>query len=401
VRILIVSDELPYPLISGDRIRVYNLVRRIAEVHQVWLAILLKTPGEAGAVAHLQEFCEGVETATYKHRDSLAHVPGLLQYAFRGMPLEFKFSYSEELASKILDLTSTVNFDVIQIEHSYMTPYLDVLPVNGQSKCVLDIHNVASQQYERMFRVERGLTRKIRYWLYSRTMRRWEPRYAERVDRCLTMSEADRHLLIRANPRVRADVIPNGVDTHVHQPLPQEWISPPALIFVGTMNYVANSDAAIYFCQEILPNIRQMIGEVEMWIVGSKPPPELRQLDGNGVNVTGQVDDVMPYYSRSAVCVIPLRAGGGTRLKILEAMALGRPVVSTSIGCEGLDVVAGEHLLIADTAKEFAKKTVRLLTDRTLHRNITKNARQLVKTQYDWDAIAGQLMKVYREIQND
>jgi len=228
-------------------------------------------------------------------------------------------------------------------------------------------------------------------------MRRWEPCYAERFGRCITVSEADRRLLRTVNPRLQVDVVANGVDTKVYQPLPQEGTS-PSLLFIGKMSYRPNGDAVLYFCREILPRIRRMIGEVEMWIVGKDPLPEVRQLNGDGVYVTGRVDDVVPYYSRSTACVVPLRAGGGTRLKILEAMALGRPVVSTSVGAEGLDVVDGEHLLIADSPEQFAEKTVRLLTDRALYQRITTNARQLVVTRYDWDAIAGQLMQIYAEM---
>jgi len=135
-----------------------------------------------------------------------------------------------------------------------------------------------------------------------------------------------------------------------------------------------------------------------MWIVGINPSTEVRDLDGNGIHVTGRVEDVRPYYRRSTVCVVPLRAGGGTRLKILEAMALGRPVVSTSIGCEGLDVVDGEHLFIADRPEEFADRTIRLLTDEALRRSITSRARAMVVSRYDWDIIAKQLMQVYTDV---
>jgi glycosyltransferase involved in cell wall biosynthesis len=164
------------------------------------------------------------------------------------------------------------------------------------------------------------------------------------------------------------------------------------------MNYVANFDAVLYFCSEILPRIRRVVSEVEVWVVGADPPPEVRRLSGDGVHVTGRVDDVVPYYRRSSVCVVPLRAGGGTRLKILEAMALGRPVVSTTIGCEGLDVVDGEHLLIADSPEQFADKTVRLLTDRASYQRITTKARQLVVDRYDWDVVARQLLEIYSEM---
>ena len=141
-----------------------------------------------------------------------------------------------------------------------------------------------------------------------------------------------------------------------------------------------------------------MLDEVQVWIVGVDPPQEVFRLTGNGVHVTGRVEDVIPYYSRSTVSIVPLRAGGGTRLKILEAMALGRPVVSTSIGCEGLDVVDGQHLLIADDPQQFADKTVRLLTDSTLYKRIAAEAREFVVTRHDRDVIAGQLLDVYTKV---
>lgn len=397
VRILIITDSIPYPTVSGDRVRTYNLLRRIARQHQVWLAALLDTPEEAEGVSHMQEFCHRVEVANLRRRHPLMHLPGLFRFALAGRPLELKFQHSEELVHKIRHLVSTVDFDLVHIEPSEMALYLEALPPDAHYKCVLSFHNIASDQYTRLFHVEKRLVGKMRAWLHSRMMRQWEPRYAERFDRCITVSEADRRLLTTANPRLQVDVIPNGVDTRMYQPLPQESTS-PTLLFVGKMSYWACADAVLYLCREILPHIRRMIGEVEMWIVGADPPPEVIRLGGDGVHVAGRVDDVVPYYSRSTVCVVPLRAGGGTRLKTLEAMALGRPVVSTTIGCEGLGVVDGEHLLIADSPEEFAERTVRLLKDRALCQRITTSARWLVVTHYDWDVIVKQLMETYAEV---
>jgi glycosyltransferase involved in cell wall biosynthesis len=203
---------------------------------------------------------------------------------------------------------------------------------------------------------------------------------------------------MKVNPRLQVDVIPNGVDTEKYQPLPPPENVSPSLMFVGSMDYPPCVDAVLYFCSDILPLIRQAINPLELWIVGRDPHPEVLKLNGSGVHVTGRVEDVVPYYQQSTVCVIPLRAGGGTRLKILEAMALGRPVVSTTIGCEGLDVVDGEHLLIADTPEQFAEKTVRLLDDRHLSQYICANARKLVEARYGWDQIAERLMDVYEEM---
>lgn len=394
MRILIIADYLPYPLIGGDRIRIYNLIRRVASRHEVSLAASFVTADDAEGVSHLRQFCARVETAGFERRSRLARVPGLLRYALAGKPPELNLLHSEELRGKIRQLMTEMDFDIVQIEHARMSLYLEALPRNRSYKSILMFHNFTFQQYGRISQIEPRWGRKLRALLNSVAMRRWEPRYAERFDRCTTVSEADKRLLKKANPCLRVDVIPNGVDIQKYQPLPRESVS-PSLLFIGNMEYPPCVDAVLYFWREIFPLIRRTIGAAEFWIAGRSPRPEILRLNGDGVHVTGRVDDVVPYYRQSAVCVVPLRAGGGTRLKILEAMALGRPVVSTTIGCEGLDVVDGEHLLIADTPKQFAEKTLRLLTDRQLYQFISAKGRQLVETRYDWDEIAGRLMEVY------
>ena len=399
MRILWIADYLPYPLVSGDRIRIYNLLRRVASRHELSLAAFLEKPEDAEGIHHLQEFCARVETVNFQQRSHLAKAAGMLRFALEGKPPELKLLYSEELVSKIRQLVSTMDFDIVQIEHSRMGLYLETLPRKSDYKSILMFHNITSQQYGRVSQVEQSWGRKLRSWVNSVTMGYWEPRYAENFDRCITVSEADRQLLLKANPRLQVDVISNGVDIEKYQPLPlpQENTS-PSLLFIGNMGYPPCVDAALYFCREIFPSIRRRIAAAELWIVGRDPRPEVLQLNGDGVHVTGQVEDVIPYYRQSTVCVVPLRAGGGTRLKILEAMALGRPVVSTTIGCEGLDVVDGQHLLIADNTDQFTEKTERLLTDRQLYKSISDNGRRLVEATYGWDKIADRLMEVYTKM---
>lgn len=396
MRILFILDKLPFPANTGDRLRIYNLVRRVAERHDVWLAVLADAPEDTSGLAHLAQFCRGIEVAYRSHQSPWAHVPGVVAYALRGRPLELKFNYSTELMGKIGRLSARVNFDIVQIEHSYMALYAEAFADRPNTKRILDFHNVELSQSDRIARVEPRLEAKARAWLHGRMMRRWEPSYAEHFDRCLTCSAVDRDLLLSANPRLRVSVAPNGVDAGAYQPLAQNSAG-CSLIFVGTMSYAPSVDAMQYFCGEVLPRIRRQ-QDVDVWIVGKDPAPEVKKLAGNGVIVTGGVPDVVPYYRRCSVAVAPLRAGSGTRLKILEAMALGRPVVSTSIGCEGLDVVDGRDLLIADDATDFAAKTVRLLRDETLARDLASNGRRLVADRYDWGVVAGQLLDVYESL---
>jgi glycosyltransferase involved in cell wall biosynthesis len=287
-----------------------------------------------------------------------------------------------------------VAFDVVDIVDSHMGLYLEALPPELRRRSVLTFIDVVSRKYDRIARVEPKRLRKWRSWIYSRMMRSWEPSYAGRFARCIAVSESDRHLLLSSNPHLQVDVVPNGIDTTEFQPLPYTKAK-PALLFVGNMGYRPNIDAMVFFCSEVYPYLEGQTPGLELWITGLHPPQEVQALARDGVHVTGTVDDVRPFYERSTVCIVPLRAGGGTRLKILEAMALGRPVVSTSIGCEGLEVVDGQHLFIADTAEAFADRTLRLLSDSELRQRIIEQARELAVAHYDWDVITRHLMQTY------
>jgi glycosyltransferase involved in cell wall biosynthesis len=387
-------------MVSGSQLRLYNLLRGIAEQHEVWLVSFLDRPEEIEGVPRMEEFCHRVETVKLNHRPKPAYLPGLLRYAVMGRPPELVVYHSDDLAHRIHRLVSSVHFDLVQIEGSSMALYLEALPSRLRAKSLLTFIDVQFERGKRISQIEKKPSKKLRAWLHSWIMRRWEPYYAQRFGRCITLSEVDRRLLITANPRLRVSVVPIGVDTRAYRPLPLNGVQ-PSLLFVGTMNYTPNADAVTHFCHEILPLIWRRIGDVEMWIVGADPGPEITALNGKGVHVTGRVTDVVPYYSRSTVCVVPLRAGGGARIKILEAMALGRPVVSTTIGCEGLDVVDGEHLLVADNPERFSEEALRLFTDHVLYERITASARQLVVTRYDWELVAGQLMQVYADLSSE
>jgi sugar transferase (PEP-CTERM/EpsH1 system associated) len=398
MRILMIANYLPYPQVTGGRIRIYNLLRRVASRHEVSLATLLQSPEDAEGIPHLQQFCARVETAMMDRRSRLAKAPGMVRYALEGKPPELRLLHSEELVGKIGQLFSRNDFEIVQIE-SHMALYLAALPQTKSYKSIQMFQNVASQQLARIWHVERRGDRKLRTWMNGVVLGRWEARYAENFNRCTTVSHVDQQILMKANPRLQVDVIPNGVDTQQYQPLPPPpQNESPSLMFVGSMGYAPCIDAVLYLCHDILPLIRQSINPVDLRIVGSDPSPEVLKLAGSRVHVTGRVEDVVPYYQESTICVVPLRAGGGTRLKILEAMALGRPVVSTSIGCEGLDVVDGEHLLIADTPERFAEHTVRLLRDRQFAQHLCASARRLVEARYGWDKIAERLMDVYEEM---
>lgn len=397
MQILLITNNVPYPPNSGFPLRVYNLLYRIAEKHKVWLVTFSEGEEDVADLDHLRKICCGVETVVFQNAGALARPLQAVDYVRRGIPPTLRIYESAGMVEKIKQLTCEVDFDIVQIEDSHMSAYLDFLPDSMTPRTVLTFHDVNFDKFERISRLEPKRTRKIRSWLHSRLMRRWEPYHSEKFGHCVAMSNSDRNLLKAVNPKLKIDVIPNGVDTKLYPqlPFPENVFR---ILFVGNMAYRPNIDAVTFFCESIYPRIKAEFPKIEFWIVGKDPSPEVLCLKGNGIKVTGQVDDLIPYYKDSAVCVAPLRAGGGTRLKILEAMALGRPVVTTSVGCEGLEVKHGTDLFIADQPDQFADYTLQLLKDKQKWLEMTKNARQLAVNFYDWDVIAQAHLNLYEKI---
>ena len=400
MRILVIANVAPLPAYSGFRLRMLHLLRRTAERHEVVLACHVWDETEEEGARALG--AEGILTVTARlSRRPLARlVPGLLRNALSGRPPELALWWCPELAEKIRGLLREKPFDLIQIEETTLAPYLDVVRAETDAPCVLTLHNVAFDQTRRIADITpAGL---LRVWLRVNAgwLRRYEPRVACRFDCIVAVSESDRALLLQIAPELRIEVVPNGVDTKAFTPLAPA-AGPPVLLFVGHMGYAPCEDAAERLVREVLPRVRARVPGAEAWIVGQEPTPRVRALEGRGVVVTGEVPDVRPFYERAAVCVVPLRAGGGSRLKILEAMALGRPVVSTRLGAEGLALKDGEHLLLGDEPATLAAAVLQLLSDPVRASHLVAAARRFVEAKHDWDLLAARQLAIYGELVRD
>jgi glycosyltransferase involved in cell wall biosynthesis len=398
MKILIISPFLPYPIDDGDKIRLYNLLKRLAKDHEISLISFINLNSERSSVNELKKYCSRVETVLRENRSRLNKLLMFFPCLFSRVPAESKLAFENKMVDIIRRIVGTNNFDIIQIEHPFMAPYIKFVPKSYNTKTIIVVHNIGFIQYRRMFMTERKLISKIRMFANWVTMKKWEVKEIEKFDKCITVSTLNMEILNSLNSKIDISVIENGVDIDLYKPLPIN-VDLNRLLIVGSMDYEANHDAALYFYDKIFPLIRKQIPNSELFIVGRRPFQKVKDLaEDQKVVVTGYVNEVLPFYQCCDVTVVPLRAGGGTRLKILESMALGRPVVSTSIGCEGLDVVDGEHLLVADSPKLFSEHVVRLLSDRKLYEHIRTNARQLVVSRYDWDVITKQLHDVYNEV---
>jgi sugar transferase (PEP-CTERM/EpsH1 system associated) len=290
-------------------------------------------------------------------------------------------------------LLADKSFDVLVCD--FLPPAVN-LPRRLPCPSVLFTHNVESEIWRRHAETRTNPVARALYEQQYARMLRFERRALAKFDRVLVVSAADRDTFARIYPgaiRDVAAVIPTGVDSEFFSPSPTPS-APDArsIVFTGSMDWLPNEDAMLFFCRDVLPAIRAAEPAASLTIVGRAPTPAVRQLASQqGVAVTGRVDDVRPYLDAAAAFVVPLRVGGGTRLKIFEAMSMGKAVVSTTIGAEGLDVTPGSHLLVADEPGAFAQAVVSVLRDVPLRRHLEQAGRSLVVQQYDWSAVAGSL----------
>ena len=398
MNILFITPYPPCPPVTGYQIRIYNLIKRLARHHRIWLLTFddygFVTPD---TLRDMQTLCAEVIIARRDQRPFLRRLGGVLSYPRTGTPWQIRHWESAHARQLIQELCRKIRFDVVHIEDSPTARYWEYIPHPETYGVFITLQDVVFDKFRRMVRTERGLRAKARRWLYARTMAAWEPRYMERFDRCLVMSQRDGRLLQAHNARLHIEVVPNGVDTQLLTLLPDQ-AAIPRLLFMGILAGGTNVDAVLYFHRQVLPLIQKKIPQVDLWIAGHKPCPEILQLAGERVRIIANPDSVVPCYAACTVAVVPLRAGGGTKLKILEAMALGRPVITTTIGAEGIDAVAGQSILIADDPAAMAAQTVNILTDADRRRQIALAGRRLVERHYDWTGIADHLMEIYAAV---
>ena len=398
MKILIVDQFLPYPPADGGALRVFNLLKQVSQYHEVSFLTLVNGSEEDRVNAdYLRQYCR-VELVVRQFPSIQEHRRRQVRAILRREPMRNLIEYSEELAVKIRSLTERENFDIIDIQRPISAPYIHAISLTKRCRKILTMYDVPYVQYHRIMSSERNWNVKRRVfmkdWLFSKQA---IVRYGRLFDKCVLVSQSDRDILKKAAPDLDIAVIPNGVDVGGYSLLAESSSPIPTLLFVGKMNYAPNVDGALFFCEEILPLIKQQVSDIRMLIVGQQPKSSIKALVSENVIVTGFVESVIPYYQQAIVSVVPLRSGGGTRLKILESMALGRPVVSTTLGCEGLRVTHEENILIADTPEEFARQTIRLLRDDQLRQCLIQNGRRLVESTYDWEAIAQQMLQIYDE----
>jgi len=393
MRILWLNAGLLLPLDKGGKLRTWHLMRHLAQRHQITYLSFADSDASEEHTAGMREVCEQLEVVP-RHgarKRSLRFYAGATASIFDPLPYAAGKYRSRRYAETLRRLLATNVFDLIVCD--FLVPAVN-MPRELPCPAVLFTHNVESEIWRRHYEQHSDPLRRALFRQQWRRMLRFEAATLRRFDLVLAVSDTDRETLQRLYSRdLRGPIVTvaTGVDTSFFAPRTDTDV-PHHLVFTGSMDWIPNEDAMKYFCHEVLPRVRAQEPDVTLSIVGRDPTPGVRRLaDIAGVEVTGRVADVRDHLARAAVYVVPIRIGGGTRLKIFEAMAMGKAVVSTSIGAEGLPVTHGRDIMIANNPEHFAWSIVMLLRKRDRREALQAAARDLVAAHYDWAAIAGQL----------
>ena len=393
MRLLWVKSGSLVPLDTGGKIRSFNLLKELARRHEVTLfTFYAEQPDDTHA--DLTRYFQHVIALPFPIPDA-GSAGDYFNYAknlFSTRPYSMSKYCKPWVAAKLREHLRDHTYDVIVCDFLLTAA---VIPWDVPAPVVLFTHNVEAVIWRRHFEVSRNPIWKAVSWREWYLIDQFERRMLARADSVLTVSENDKRIFSRFINPAKITVVQTGVDLDYFHPS-AEPEQAQRLVFTGSMDWMANEDGIFYFVEEIFPLVRCEISNAELWVVGRKPSDKLKALatSSSGVRVTGTVDDIRPYVWQSAVYVVPLRIGGGTRIKIFEALGMGKTVVSTTIGAEGLPVTHGEHLILADTPADFARESVRLLRDPTARARLGSNARRLLEQHYGWAAVAEDFSRV-------
>ena len=390
MKILWLNAGLLLPLDKGGKLRTWHLMRHLAQQHEITY-VSFSEPDQ------LQEHCDGMsevcaQLVTVPRIDpakgTAAFYLDAARHVLQPLPYAVGKYRSEEYAATVRRLLATGGYDVVVAD--FLPPVAN-LPKTLRLPSVLFTHNVEAEIWRRHTEnATNAFTRALLKQQWTR-MLRFEREALARFDLVLAVSDADGQTFDRLYPgalRRPIHVIQTGVDTAYFTPMPGHERR-AHLVFTGSMDWLPNEDGMLYFVREILPRIREVEAGVTVSIIGRSPTPAVKKLaETAGVEVTGRVDDVRPHVAAGSVYVVPLRIGGGTRLKIFEAMSMAKAVVSTTVGAEGLPVTSGKDVVIADDPAQFAQAVIHLIRDTPHRRRIESAARRLVVDHYDWAAVA-------------
>ena len=383
MKILIITPRIPYPPFRGDKLKIFNLSKQLSKNNSVAILTFLRRKNQNEDIKIFKEL--GIEIITVKFSvfNSMLKVIGNL---FSSLPFQAAFYSSGKMTSKLDELKEN-NYDVIYYHLVRTAQYYKPGSNNKNNLNILDFTDAVSLYLKRFTEIEKNPLKKLFIKIEQKRMEKYE-KIAEKFDTLFICSEVDKNHLINNGINTKIEILQNGVDTSNFKYEEIDY-DKNKIIFTGNMPYFANYDAAIYFAEKIFPKILSKKENAKFYIVGQKPPRKIRNYSSDKIIVTGYVEDIRKEYLTSCVNVAPMRFGAGTLNKIIESIALGVPVVATSLAVQGLPKEINDYIFIADDSDSFAEKVVSILVDPESAREKVQEGRNLIKNMLSWKNVAG------------
>ena len=391
MKILFLANRVPYPPYRGDKLKIFNLARRLHKDHELHLLTFAQTPEDLSYKQDLEKIFKQVHFIYLpKWRSALQCLTGV----WDDKPLQVLYFKSGEMQRTLDGFIASQQYDAIHVQHLRMSPYLKDRKDLAR---ILDLPDAFSLYWERRSTVKRGLLTTIFEHFEQKRVLRYEQVLKE-FDMSLVCSSEDLEYLRNKHHATNLNLLPNGVDLETFKACDHDYAHRHTLLFTGNMDYAPNVDAVGYFVKQILPKINATYPDVKFIIAGQRPVPAVMELAGENVEVTGFIKDLAITYNSASVVVAPLRFGAGTQNKVLEAMAMGIPVVCSHIGFKGLGIESGEGAIMQTDPDAFAQSVIDLLASEDARRMVGQKGKQVIETRFDWNIIAKTLEGYFEEV---
>lgn len=391
MKILFLANRIPYPPYRGDKLKIFNLAKRLAGKHELYLLTFTQSPEEVQYKTKLEEYFKEVRLV---HLPKWKSAVNCLAGAWDDKPIQVLYFQSSEMRQQLAELMGRHKFDAVHVQHLRMSPYLSQ---NKTIPRILDLPDAFSLYWERRKLIKRGLATRIFESIEQKRVLKYESVLND-YDLNLVCSQEDLEYLKQAHPEANLKLLPNGVDLTTFAAKDHDYEHNDIILFTGNMDYAPNVDAVVYFTEQVLPIIRKKFPKVQFVIAGQRPVAKVTELAGEHVTVTGFIKDLAATYNTASVVVAPLRFGAGTQNKVLEAMAMGVPVVCSHIGFKGLGIESGEGAIMQREPEAFANSVIELLNSAKMRKSVGTKGIAVIRQKFDWDAIAGTLEGYFKEI---
>ncbi|MCG3121017.1 MAG: hypothetical protein ALAOOOJD_03951 [bacterium] len=398
MNILFLSTENPYPPDHGHHLRTYHVLRHLAKMNRIFFVGFSQNQNDLKYKAHLESFCASVDIFPIPGRaQKLQYILSALRNLFSAWPFSVHRYFRRMAAQRISEIAKDEKIDVVHFDMIHLAPYLEMV---GNAPAVAVNHNVESLRLLRLAGVQKHLWKRLFLLLQYQKMRNFEQRMCGKFQRLITVSETDADIFKTVCQLQEISVIPNGVDADFFKPSCTSLV-PNSLVWVGGMASPYNLDAVDYFLDEIFPKLYSAQTQIKVTFVGNAPTAKLQRQKiryPDNIEIAGYVDDVRPYIKRASLFIAPMRCGSGTKIKVLNAMAMGKAIITTAIGAEGIKAIPGRDFILADTAKEFAEQTLHLLLHPEIAKIMGQNAREIIEQTYDWRVIGQTMDVIYKDL---